>query len=266
MGKGKRWSQEECKHLAEAWVAASEDVGSAQVKGTNQDSDEFWNKVKDNFAAYAPSNVQGTYHGRELSAIKNQWKDKISRDVKKFNKALVKVLSSNPTGCTEENKIAMAVAIHLGKTSIMSYRHKDFEVRDWPFYHAWLALKDHRAFQPPAPAAVENVVELENEEEEEEADFDSGNNSPSGENGGSGTKNLFQTPAPQKAKSRGPGPRAKKTKAKAEDEEYRSKKVKVQQDLLEVQRTKQKELAGYFKNQARAQAFKMATIHRKAAE
>ena len=45
MGKGKKWSAEELKHLAEAWIAISEDSGEAMVKGTNQDSDEFWRRI-----------------------------------------------------------------------------------------------------------------------------------------------------------------------------------------------------------------------------
>ena len=45
MGKGKKWSTEELKHLAEAWISISEDSGEAMVKGTNQDSDEFWRRI-----------------------------------------------------------------------------------------------------------------------------------------------------------------------------------------------------------------------------
>ena len=51
MGKGKSWSAEESKHLVEAWVSASEDEGEKEVKGMNQDSDSFWNKVLGNFKA-----------------------------------------------------------------------------------------------------------------------------------------------------------------------------------------------------------------------
>ena len=45
MGKGEVWFSEESHHLAEAWLDVLEDVGSPEVKGTNQTKDKFWNKV-----------------------------------------------------------------------------------------------------------------------------------------------------------------------------------------------------------------------------
>ena len=128
MGTCKRWSVEERLHLTEAWIDATEDAGETEVKGTYQDSDVFWKRVYDKYVAKAPSNhAKGSYSGRQVSAMQNQWKDKLARDVKKFNKSLLRVISAKPTGCTEQNQINMAVAIHLGKTSTMSYVHKEFE-------------------------------------------------------------------------------------------------------------------------------------------
>ena len=254
MGQGKHWSAEECLHLAEAWVNASEDEGEKEVKGTYQDSDSFWAKVLENFTAKSPPHPQGIYHDRALTAIKNKWKDKISRDVKKFNKSLLKVYKSNPTGCTEQNKVNMAVAIHLGQTLVMSYVHKEFEAFVWKYYTAWQVLKEHRAFISPSPPTSENLVELEGEEEEEVGTSSPGTgNEDSGGDTNAG-KNLFATTALHKGRSCGPGGGCKKTKAKAAEDDYRKKKTKLQEDFLEVQRQKSENFASYVTNQARAEA------------
>jgi hypothetical protein len=134
--KGKKWSPEESLHLAEAWIDTSEDVGSPEVKGTNQDSEEFWGSVFEAFKKKGPEVQSGVYGDRALTAIMNHWKDQVSRDVKKFNKALLKVHSSNLSGVTHEEKVNIAVAINLGKTDVASYRHQDFEAKDWKFYCA----------------------------------------------------------------------------------------------------------------------------------
>ena len=163
-GSGKRWSVQERVHLTEAWVDASEDAGEVEVKGTYQDSDVFWERVHEKFASKAPSTApKGTYSDRQTSAVTNQWKDKISREVKKFNKALLRVFKAKPTGCNEQNQINMAVAIHLGKTS-MAYIHKEFEANDWDLYQCWLVLRTHRAFLPPPIPTLENTVEVDGEE------------------------------------------------------------------------------------------------------
>ncbi|KAG7337462.1 hypothetical protein IV203_018562 [Nitzschia inconspicua] len=63
-------------------------------------------------------------------------------------------------------KINMAVAIHLGKSDSMSYRHKGFEPNDWLFYQAWLVLKSHRAFLPRTPPPPdEDIEEIEDDED-----------------------------------------------------------------------------------------------------
>jgi hypothetical protein len=92
MGKGKKWSSEECKHLAMAWISVSEDTGEVDVKGTDRDSSDFWKAVTTKFASYGPEKQNGIYGDRAATAVENQWKDQISRDVKKFNKSLLKVM------------------------------------------------------------------------------------------------------------------------------------------------------------------------------
>lgn len=98
MGKSKNWTADEHAALAQAWINASEDVGSSKVFGMNQDSDRFFAKVIDNLKALAPdSDTSGRHHNRDASAIQNQWNTKLAREVKKFNRALLKVLNSQST-------------------------------------------------------------------------------------------------------------------------------------------------------------------------
>ena len=167
MGKAKTWTPEEHAALAQAWINASEDKDGKKVNGTNQDSATFFNKAFANMKPLAPphEDLNGKYHNRGSSALQRHWKDDIAREVKKFNRALLKVFSSNPTGCGDEEKISMAAAIHLGKTDKMQYTLRSFEVNEWKFYRAWLILKDHKLFQPPKPKeAIEIPDEVELEE------------------------------------------------------------------------------------------------------
>ena len=255
MGKGKRWSGEESLHLAEAWVKTSEDTGEPEVKGTNQDNEEFWAKVIANFAEACPvTSPDGVYNDRTKTAIINHWKEKVSRDVKRFNKSLVKGFASRPTGVTEQEKIHIAVALHLKKADTASSRHKDFAPNDWIFYRCWLALKEHRAFIPPTPEQMEDAVELE--------DGDDENTDAGDEQSPSNTTVLPVKPSikPSGEKSRGPGPGSRKTKAMSVEDDYKKKKGKIQEELLEVQKKRQADFAAYVDNQARAQAFKMAVM------
>ena len=257
MGKGKVWSSDECLHLAEAWLHTSEDEGEPEVKGTNQDSTEFWSKVVNKFAGKGPPNPDGIYKDRQQNAIMNHWKDKIARDIKKFNKALLLVFASKPTGVTEQEKVNIAVALHLKKADSASSRHKDFQPHDWKFYKAWLVLKEHRAFIPPSPQQMEDAEEIEDEEGDDLVESTVNNNSNNNSNNSSAVT-LFTTPIA--STSRGPGPGARKTKAKADENEYKKKKAKIHEELLEVQKKKQKDFAAFVENTARAQAFKMAVL------
>jgi hypothetical protein len=101
MGKGKRWIKAESIALAEAFIASRED-GSA-IEGTNQTADFLWEtKVIPQFCMRAPGVCNPNhFHNRGLPAIKAHWKDRISKDVQKFNCALLIIYNSHPTGCTE---------------------------------------------------------------------------------------------------------------------------------------------------------------------
>lgn len=90
MGKAPKWQKEESAALAESWLAASEDDGSPDVKGTNQEADVFWKSVMARFEAKAPTQPKGTYHERGVKPVTNHWKDFVAGDVKKFNKCLLK--------------------------------------------------------------------------------------------------------------------------------------------------------------------------------
>ena len=165
MGKGKRWLAPENRDLAIAWIHVSEDAGNPTLKGTNQDSREFWASVIERLKEMAPTqeDTEGMYGDRNISAIQNHWSENIARQAKKFNKALARVYAANPTGVTEEQKVNMAVAIHLGKIDAMSYRFKDFEANTWKFFLAWQILKSHPAFLPPRMPTEDEVLELDDD-------------------------------------------------------------------------------------------------------
>ncbi len=130
MGKAPKWKAQEHAALAQSWIDASEDHGDPvlRVKGTDQRQEAFWKTVVGNFQVAAPVVANGSYHERGVNPIKIQWRDVVARECKAFNRSLLKVFSSNPTGCTEQEEINMAVAIHCKKIDCMSYRHKNFEV------------------------------------------------------------------------------------------------------------------------------------------
>ena len=253
MGKGKKWSAEECLHLSEAWLSVSEGEGETKLKGTSQTQDAFWKSVVELFSSKGPSNPDGVYGDRPQTAIMNHWKDNISRDVKKFNKAILMVFRSKPSGVTEEEKINIAVAIHLKKADSASSRHKDFQPFDWIYYRAWLVLKNHKAFVPPTPEQMEDEVVIEDSASPDSSDTAVADTDTT-------PTTLFETPTPNAGKSRGPGPGSKKTRAKAIEDEYKNKRTRIQEELLEVQKKRQSDFAMFVNNQAKAQAFKMAVM------
>jgi hypothetical protein len=263
MGRGKVWSSAECKDLAECWLDVSEDKDEIEVKGVGQDSDQFWDRIFNKYSL--KGRQEGCYGERGVSAVKNFWSDNISRDCKKFNKSLIKVYASNPTGVTLEEKINIAVALHLKKADSASSRHRGFNPNDWKYYRAWLVLKQHRAFIPPSPQQVEEkAVELDNDEDEAEQETESGGLSTVSTD--SETRRLFTTPGSNVAvavsaktkNDRGPGPGSKKTKKLAKEEEYRKKKAKLQEGMLELATKRANDFSQYVTNTARSQAWNMA--------
>lgn len=147
MGKARNWSSDECRAVAIAWINASNDP----VKGSDQKSSVFVAAVMTNLHRLAPvGHHEGRYDERGSEAVHSFWRDTLFRDVSKFNKALRIVIASNPTGCTEQEKINMAVAIHLKKTKRMDYHYKSFNPNQWRFYQAWEELRRIPKFAPPS--------------------------------------------------------------------------------------------------------------------
>ena len=89
-------------------------------------------------------------------------RDNVFGNLQKFNKAIRKVEVSNPSGVTEQQKINMAVAIHLGKTNKMDYEFKDFDPFFWRLYKSWLNVKFLPTFSTDKDATKEVDEEVEN--------------------------------------------------------------------------------------------------------
>ena len=140
------------------------------LKGTGQTGEQFWKKVMVRLEESAPrgDDAIGRYHNRGMVPVWNQWKDNVNRNVKGFNKCLLTIYKSNPTGVTEEEKINMAIAIHVGKVDVMNYRMKDYEPNDWKLYQAWLVLKDHPAFLPPPQPNAGNTENLADDDDDKD--------------------------------------------------------------------------------------------------
>ena len=288
MGKAPTWIAAEAALLSQCWIETSEDgtgVNGA-LSGSEQTTNEFWQKVMMLFESKAPSNavVEGRYHYRGVKPIKSYWRDQIAKDCNAFNRKLMVVYSSNPTGCTELDKISMAVAIHLGKVERMEYRFKSFKPRNWKHYASWCILKSHRKFLPPsrvvaaeeegpqppeAPAATAPTDNAPAEATEEPAAAD---NSPAGDET---PRALFNTPTAEKEmesgtaniakRSRGNGAGRWKTKQEAALVEHRSKKLKAIEELTKVQQARHETNKKFLKmhriqikNQATYQSFMMA--------
>jgi len=161
MGRAKSWIKAEHLVLAKAYIHASE-TGSATC-GADQTSDSFWLKVKSEIELRAPPGAEayGRYHFRGINAISGHFRDKVAHDIHKFNKALRLVYSCTPTGVIQPQMVNMAVAIHLGRTGRMEYQFKDYDPIEWMNYRAWLVLKKHPKFLPPARPRTDSQQQQE---------------------------------------------------------------------------------------------------------
>jgi hypothetical protein len=144
---------------------ASENRGEVKPSGA-----DFLKKVMTNLVALAPPNADvHQYHHRGTDPIYCYWRDRMKPNINKFNIALRHVQASNPTGVGQQQKINMAVAIHLGKTNRMEYKYKDFRADEWLYYQAWSAIKNCPKFLPPQGNAATRVLEnVSNQSEENE--------------------------------------------------------------------------------------------------
>jgi hypothetical protein len=290
MGKGLRWTSEECEFVSTAWINVSEDKDLNDVKGTNQTTDNFWKRVRETLEQAVSKalaekklsyeDVLGKYHHRELNAIKTCWQEKISRDVKKFNRSLLKVYSAHLTGVTEQQKRNIAVAITMGKTDAPHYRLKDYDPHSWMYYRSWSVLKDHPIFLPPVAKkhAEEDGLDEDTDDDEEE----NANNMPEFVSDEAGEVNPkvsdLSTASDAKPesgsiarRSRGPGPGKKVSQAV----EMANQNAKRRLDLLEriviasedvaaMSRKKARSVAMFVANNSRASAVKSAYLIQKA--
>jgi hypothetical protein len=105
----------------------------------------------------------GHFHQRAWTAVRGHFHDTIAKDIAKFNVSLLVILNAKPTGKTEQQKINMAVALHLGLIDGINYKYKDFEATTWRYYHCWLVLKKTCKFLPPTPP--NDMMEEEEEDD-----------------------------------------------------------------------------------------------------
>lgn len=117
-------------------MGASQSTGLDEVKRTDQDFEELWKEIIRRFTMKAPRNPKGTYHHRAVTTIQNHWRDTVKRDINKFNKSYLKVMIAKPTGCTYQQKINIAVAMHMGKADSPSPRHREYRAENWLLYDA----------------------------------------------------------------------------------------------------------------------------------
>lgn len=83
------------------------------IRGSDQTQGDILADILRKLEFLAPADLEaGTYHLRGDSVWKHL-RDTVFKDVQKFNEALRLVYLSLPTGVSEEDKINMAVAIHL---------------------------------------------------------------------------------------------------------------------------------------------------------
>jgi hypothetical protein len=127
---------EEARLMSIAWLKATDNG----VVGVDQKGASFYQDYDAALKAVAPpKRPDGTYDNREASYI--YLRDTIFPDIQKFNTSLRMVFGSEPTGCSQHEKINMAVAVHMKQAKKMDYMFKYFDTKKWRFYEAWVVLK-----------------------------------------------------------------------------------------------------------------------------
>jgi len=268
MGRSVAWTPKENTTVAKAFIAASEER-SADC-GTGQDTQTLWNKVMEEIAKRAPvvlSEVQFRYHNRKQSAVQKHFNKNIKADVLKFNDALRIVYMSHPTGSSQQQKVNMAIAIHLGKTSRREYGFRDFNPLNWNNHEAWLMLRSHPKFLPtrdPNPTGNDSPIKAEDNNtgadnpsladvNNETLTLDSStsiadsslevNSAPAPAN----NRTVITTTPLARDKSRPAGKGRSGTKALERLEEHRTKKRKAIQELTDIQAQKLQSQNKYMK-------------------
>ena len=262
MGRGKEWSKNESLHLAQAWVQMSEGEGADRVIGTNQSTEQFWQGVMELFIAKAPQPTpQGTYGYREWTALRSHWSEGLSRDVKKFRKSLNRVYARNLSGCSEQDKINIAVVLHRGVSDAPDYRLATYDPTLWKFYECWLFLRTHPAFMFNMEP---NVSASESQTLSSTASMSVDNDDSMDNREMAPSDIVFTTPTTSDVsihtKSRGPGPGTKKTKSTVMDDEFKRKRLKFNDDFLQTLTERQKTYSRHVSSMQMNQMFKNAAI------
>jgi small ubiquitin-related modifier len=140
------WRSAEIAAVAKAYV----DVTNNPLRDADQKQKVFTADLLSKLKDLAPAGhlYPGTYHQRGAAA----WtflSGTCFKDVQKFiNGALLSVYLSKPSGVTEQQKINVAVAIHMKKTNYMNHEYKNYDAtKEWRHYLAWLQLRDLPSFQ-----------------------------------------------------------------------------------------------------------------------
>jgi hypothetical protein len=140
------------------------------IHGADQKSAEFMHALITNLRHEAPAGPHpGQYENRGDDPIYAFIRDHLKPEMNKFNIALRAVVATQPTGVSEEEKINMAIAIHLQKTTRMEYKYRNQNPHEWRYYEAWKVLRNTSKFRMPQAGAVRgrdfdwNVVNDENE-------------------------------------------------------------------------------------------------------
>ena len=138
MPQGKRWTVAEETCLAKAYLNATMD----SERGTDKTGDDFSKELIEKYKVFSPEYAEdGRFHHRSDTAILEELR-RLKADVQSFNKALNIIWASSPTGCTEVEKTAMAVAIHCKLTKRMDYHFKNL----WCMERA----EEHRKISVPS--------------------------------------------------------------------------------------------------------------------
>jgi hypothetical protein len=154
MGRAKTWSAIEAEVAARAYIAATHD----SINGSAQKAEDFAKRVHEEFSKLTPPGVgnTGTFTDRDPDGSQQTvWKyirDTILKDTQKFNATLNVVLNSGLSGVTHDEKINIAVAMHLNKIKDgdNKYDFRSFDLENkWRLFKAWYILKDTEKVAPP---------------------------------------------------------------------------------------------------------------------
>ena len=164
MGRGKKWSSEECGRVAIAWSQATHDA----VVGRNQSGDTFDEKGYSLFSQNPPKDADpGTYNDRSHPSGMTCFRNNISPNVMTFM-----VEGVGLSGLTAEELLCIAVALYLlkrkgealPKSNSAFYLLKEQDPDKWENFKAWNILKSTPKFLEPQGDASETMEDKEEEE------------------------------------------------------------------------------------------------------